>query len=182
MKIRSLDGKYNIIPRVFSMFPFFGSVTALSIWNSNDSLFALLVSLFFACIFCYTFFFTRYEKYIDTDAREIIKNFKWLWINLSEHESLEQYDSVCICLGPLMANSNWQSRTKSHTFDVALIRKYTKTTSLLGLGGFENYPLKVAFRDVHEAKEYGVNIDKLLNVGITVDDALTQFLQYDLLE
>ena len=91
MKINSLENNHNILPRVFSVFPLFISLAALSIWGTNDSLVALTISLLFAYLFFYTFFFTKYEKYIDTETSKIVKRIKWLWINWNEEESLNQY-------------------------------------------------------------------------------------------
>lgn len=164
------------------MFPLFISLAALSIWGSTDSLIALTISLLFTFLFFYTFFYTQYEKYVDTEKKKIIKNFKWLWVKFHEEESLTQYESVCICLGPSLPNSNWQSITVSYTYDVALIRKYTSRTSLLGYGGFENFPLKVVINNPQEAKEYAISVSKMLNIDVAVDTAVTKLLKYDLLQ
>jgi len=182
MKIHSPDSKYNILPKVYSIFPLFITLATLTVGLNDGSWFWLAFSSVFGFLFFYTFFFAKYQKYVDTDEKKIIKNFKWLWIKLREEESLSQYESVCICLGSSLPDSNWQDITVSYTYDVALIRNYTSRTTLHGGGGFENFPLKVTFSTPQEAKEYALSVSEMLEMELAVAEELTKFLKYDLLQ
>jgi len=182
MKIHSASHKGNMLPKLVSIFPFFMSFGALSIWVNSHSTIALIITVLLLFLAFYTFFYTRNEKYIDVEQKKIIRQFHWLWIDFHEEESLDHFESICICLGDFLPNSNFQSITGSFRYDVALIRKYTSRTTLQGYGGFENFPLKVAIETTDEAKDYAIKTGVLLNLKVIVADAVTEHLKYDILK
>lgn len=182
MKIHAASHKNNALPKLISIFPFFISFAPLGMWLKNSSLIALFFALLLLFIAIYTFFYTRKEKYIDVEKRKIIKSFHWLWINLYEEESIDHFESVCICLGDFLPDSNFTDKTGSFRYDIGLIRKYTSSETMLGFGSIENFPIHVAIKTTDEAKDLSNKISTLLNMQLVVAEKVTRHLKYDILE
>lgn len=181
MKIRTPDNKYNIAPKAFSMFPFFAFMAILSVGINKHSAILLTIAGFFAFIFLYTFFFAKYDRYLDTERKMIISRLHWLWIRLDEEEPIEHFAHICINLGQFIAKSNWSAFAQRPTYEVFLVRKYTYHYTMGAFGNFENFAIKTMIHSPQEAKEYAETISKLINIDVVVGKQLTAFLKYDLL-
>lgn len=182
MKIYTPENKYNIIPKAFSIFPLFFALATLSVGINKNSFILLLFSFIFSALFIYTFFFTKYEKYLDTNTKKIIKKIKWLWINSKEEEAINNYQSICICIGDSIHNSNLTALTTSTRLDVVLVRNHASTSTFAGFGAIENFLLKNLIKTPNEAKEYADKISELIGLNVTVEEQLTKLLKYDLLQ
>ncbi len=175
MKIDNPENKWNIIPKAASIFPLFA---ALMLLHGEHFIFKVLSALCFS-LAIYTFFFTKYERYLDTDKKCIIKRINWLFIKTENIETVNHFESVVIALGETIGNSNLQGITSTMTFDVVLVRKYAVSKTHSGLGGLENFLLKTLIRDVSEANEFASMVAKALELPVESDKELIKFLRYD---
>ena len=174
MKINNPENTGNIIPKAFSIFPLFVSLVVL---NGDHVIFKLLSLLFFS-LAIYTFFFTRYARYLDTDKKCTIKRLKWLFIKTEEIEPISHFESITISLGGTK-KSKWHGFTSTMTFDVVLVRQYACSKTHTGLGGLENFLLKSLITDIEEAASFAVGIGEAVGLPVDADKDLIKFLKYD---
>lgn len=178
MKLHSPETKYDIVPKAFSIFPLFVSLALL---HGDHIVFKALSGIFFL-LTLYTFFCTRYEKYIDTDKRLVVRRLDWLFIHSEKLESLEHFKYICICLGGSVHNSNWTGLTTSTAFDVVLVRKHAPNNTHAGTAALVNFLIAGMFTDIAEAKEKAVQTGKVLNMPVKSDSELIKLLSYDPLQ
>lgn len=182
MKIRTPDNKYNIAPKAFSIFPLFVMLATLNIGYNKHSIILYSISVLFAFLFLYTFFFAKYDRYLDTDKKKIVSLLHWLWIRLDEEEPIDHFAHICINLGPFIAKNNWGTMAQRPTYEVFLVRKYTYDYTLGAFGSFENFALKILIKSPQEAREYAESISKLISMDVVAGKQLTKFLKYDLMK
>lgn len=175
MIIHNPENKWNIIPKVFSMFPLFA---ALALLHGEHAIYKVLSAAFFA-LTIYTFGFTKYERYLDTDKKVTVKRIRWLFIKTETIESISNFEAVVIALGGSLPNSNWQSITTSATYDIVLVRKHASSRTHTGLGAFDNFLLFALVEDINEAKEMAVNIGEQLGLPVEAEKQVIKLLKYD---
>lgn len=118
----------------------------------------------------YTFFFTKYEHFLDTDARNITKGLKWLFIKKNEVKSVGNYISIVISASKTMpTSSTWKTGLKQMAYDVVLVKKGAKSQTHVGFGAFENYLLKSLVRNKEDAIDVGRELGKVLNLPVSLE-------------
>lgn len=169
MKYYSPDSKYNIVPKGFSLFPFFFAMAALSLGASKHSALFYAIACFFALLTIYTFFFARDEKYLDTDRKMIIKRLVWLWIKKETSEPLEHFKYIYITAGAIIPKSNWSVFQERRTYNVLLARDHMDQYSLNLYGPLTCFYLKSTIQSKEAAMEFAQTVSEQTGLEVVIE-------------
>ncbi len=175
MKVHNPENRSNIIPKAFSIFPAFAGLMLLH----GDGLVFNIFSAIFLILAVYTFFFTTYERYLDTDRKCTVKRVKWLFIKTNTEEPIRNYDAVVVSFGDTLPDSNIQAMTLKVTFNVVLVRKYASTVTHSGFGSIENFLLQDMYEDINEACRFAKMMGEQLGLPVKVDEEVLKRMDYD---
>ena len=172
MKIHQPGNIGSFISKFCALFP-----AAIALVLYGEHFFVKLLSLLLFSLAIYTFFFTKYERYLDTDNKCTIKRFRWLFIKTEEIEPISQFESLTI--SACRRESQWHSFGSTMAFNVVLVRKYAASKTYAGFGALENFLLKSMITDIGEASSFALAVGEAVGLPVAADKDLVECLTYD---
>jgi len=177
MKIHSATAKNSKLIKLHALWPFMGFIFSLTLWFKDKPLFLLILAAFFLFLFVYTLFFSRYELFIDTESKKVMKRIRWLFINSKTEFNLTDYKAIYIALGDSVAKSNLSliNNKSIQLYDVILVHKHAANNTGHGMINImENFLLMHHIRSPQKAKEIALEFSKILDIDILFEEQVAK--------